>query len=169
MFEFLNWFQTAFANAAFAKSMFIGLVLTLLAAVWIAQIVAGNARAAKIAGYNAALKAQMLERGMSVEEIERVIAAAPASTDDEDKGDEPTDPETRLLKELNDQNYDSSDVRKILAVVRNGGIGPNSEQRLQSDVDFAVRLAKAWTDADDIVAMLRDRHAAQPRGAAVSS
>lgn len=107
--------------------------------------------------------AQMVERGMSGDEITRVLLAADISAEDaaesaaaskaaSPKSPEPA-PEVTLVKVLSDNSYDGDDIQRILAAAQIRG------QVDAVAVGMVRELAGNWVDADNIVAVLESHRA----------
>lgn len=103
---------------------------------------------------------QLLARGLTADEITRVLTAADLaerrSCEDESGARSTNDPEVRIVKALTDQSYSGDDVNKVLAAARvNGRIDP-------AVVEIVKSLAESWADANNIVAVLLERRNATP-------
>lgn len=132
------------------KVLFIFAAMAFVAVVW---VISTAWRRARESDNRAQLTAMLIQRGMSADEIEKVLRAGVGSAEESDaaqKSDEPDD-EVRLIKQLADLSYDGGDVEKILAAARVNG-------RLDAPTARIVEgLANNWMDADDIVRVLRAR------------
>jgi hypothetical protein len=101
------------------------------------------------------LTAMMLERGMTAEQIEKVIQAGFIGRDVESDADKSTpadgDPEVRIIAHLAECHYEAEDSQKIVAAARrNGRID-------EATVRIIETLASNWEDTDAIVKLLEAR------------
>jgi hypothetical protein len=102
------------------------------------------------------LTAMMLDRGMSAEQIEKVIQAGfighdPDADESPSSAAASADPEVRLVKHLSDSQYEGADVQKIVAAARRDG------KIDEATVQIVETLASNWEDTDAIVALLESR------------
>src|SRR6187402_2372729 len=91
---------------------FLGSVVLLI----LVGMLSYNWRKARVAGYLASLKSQMIGRGMSAEEIERVLAAGaapPAPRPDADALVGDGSAEAQAIASLGAQSYGSDDIAKV--------------------------------------------------------
>ncbi len=101
------------------------------------------------------LKALMIQRGMSADEIERILLARAPSPPLADQAD-PSDAEQRIVTVLSENGYEGADVEQILAAARAGN-------QLDTTVAKMVEtLAENWTKGPDIVRILKARRGAAP-------
>lgn len=103
---------------------------------------------------------QLLARGLSADEITRVLSAADLAErracEQEAASRPASDPEVRIVKALTDQSYSGDDINRVLAAARVGGrIDP-------AVVEIVKSLAESWTDASNIVTVLEERRRAAP-------
>lgn len=111
------------------------------------------------------LTAMMLERGMTPEQIEKVIAAGQIGQDPAPAVGAPSDPcadpEVRVIEHLTEWDYEADDVQKIVDTVRRHG------QFDEVTVRIVETLASNWEDADAIVRLLeaRAKRGPSPRAA----
>lgn len=112
--------------------------------------------------HRAQLTAMMVQRGMPVDEIERVLRASSVSA--AEAVDVPAD-DPGIIKMLTDNNYEGSDVQRILSALHaSGGATPENARIIKA-------LSDNWADTGDIERILlarRDRPDGhhQPAGAA---
>ncbi|HVJ79805.1 MAG TPA: hypothetical protein VNC50_01950 [Planctomycetia bacterium] len=135
---------------------FLGSVVLLI----LVGMLSYNWRKARVAGYLASLKSQMIGRGMSAEEIERVLAAGaapPAPRPDADALVGDGSAEAQAIASLGAQSYGSDDIAKVCAALaRHDGL-PDAEARKLKDAALVKSMAAQWMDADDMVKLLSAR------------
>ncbi|MBL8878576.1 MAG: hypothetical protein JNG88_05595 [Phycisphaerales bacterium] len=162
--EFMNWLTTLDGGV-------IKLGLILLAGVLVigAWIIAATWERARQSEQRTRLVQTMVQRGMSAEQIARVLFAGQlaaeaedAEKQDESDGqavyeDESAGREVRLVKALTSWSYDSEDVQRILAAARVDG------KIDAATFDIARTLAESWAETDSIVSVLESRRARGPR------
>lgn len=95
------------------------------------------------------LKSLMIQRGMSADEIERVLKAEGSPLDFKASAD---DPEAYIVEVLSENGYEAADIERILRAARGeAGSIPASAGRLVGT------LAENWAEADDIARVLQSR------------
>ncbi|MEP0845990.1 MAG: hypothetical protein HRF50_04105 [Phycisphaerae bacterium] len=104
------------------------------------------------------LKALMVQRGMSADEIVRVLAARFVPPRLAEPAPSGTDAEERIVKTLSDNGYDGKDIERILVA---GRVNDRIDERTAALVQT---LADNWTDAADIARILEARRSAAPVG-----
>lgn len=148
--------------------LIIAASITASTLILIAWAIAWAWRSVRIAEQRTALTALLLQRGLSADEIERILRAgllAPVNMKPEMT--ESSDPEVQLVQRLSALSYDGDDIQRILAAAQ---ANPPID-------DGAVRMVEAmaaqWTDADEIANVLKHRKPrpvdAQERGAQLST
>lgn len=95
------------------------------------------------------LKSLMIQRGMSADEIERVLRA----TDGRPSvgATAPADAETTMVQTLSENGYEAADIERIMTAARRGEAIPPSAGKL------VTTLAENWASADDIVRLVKAR------------
>lgn len=101
---------------------------------------------AQAAETEARLKALMVQRGMSAEEIERILSTGPARQEFE--AEENLDPEGRIVSVLASNGYDGDDIERVLRAARRDGKVPLAAART------VETLANNWTEGKDIERVL---------------
>lgn len=110
----------------------------------------------------------MLQRGLSSEQIARVLFAGQIVEGERDElsnnlredgeyESESAAREVKLVKTLTSWSYDSEDVQRILSAARIDG------KIDAATFDIAVTLAESWAETDSIVGVLESRRARGPR------
>jgi len=96
------------------------------------------------------LKSLMIQRGMSADEIERVLNTEGARADFGSAT--AVDPETRIVEALTTHHYSADDIARVLNASRDeqGNIPPPTAGLVET-------LAANWADAPDIERVLRSR------------
>lgn len=125
----------------------------------VTAIVAGAWQRIRQSAERARLVREMLERGMSAEQIARVLLASQLA--DGEEGEEDDDAlvgaesslEVRLVKVLSSNHYDADDVNRILSAARVNG------QVDETNYCIVKPLAESWAEADHIVEILETRRA----------
>jgi len=114
---------------------------------------------AQAAENEARLKSLMIQRGMSADEIERVLKTGAVPAPDFRGSSDEDDPEARIVKILAENGYAGDDVERILKAARVGDrVDPRSVRLVET-------LAENWSKASDIERVLRSRPAQGPAGA----
>lgn len=117
----------------------------LVAVCWILAVCWRSVRRSE---YRAQLTAMMLQRGMSAEDIARVLQAGVPEQSDNASAN--ADPEVALVKELSEQGYRGDDVERILSAARQHGLDGTT-------TDIIRTLAKNWVSAGEIERVVRAR------------
>lgn len=120
-------------------------------------------RRIRLAEQRAVLITQMLQRGMSGEQIARVLLAAefePAGKSEDEDETGSNDPEVQIVQHLSANYYEGEDVEKVLAAAR---VGDTIDPTV---VRIVKTLAENWADTDNIVSVLTSRrqHLEEARG-----
>jgi SOS response regulatory protein OraA/RecX len=148
-----GWFQ--WIASLDDTSVFVSLAIVATMLVIIVGLIASAWRQVRQSEHVSHLTAMMLQRGMSAEEIERVLrsgAFKPAAAEAAQTG--PQNQEVQLVKVLSDNSYDGEAVEKILQAARSDG-------RIDETTSRIVQImAENWTDTDDIVRVLSARRSA---------
>lgn len=131
-------------------------VVIIIGVTW---IIAGALRRIRQSDNRTALLGMMLQRGMSAEQIERVLNAGGFNSTI-DAGDDDAAPDVRIIKVLNENSYEGRDVEHILAAaMHRGSIDAATAQ-------VVVSMAEQGTEADEIARVLRLRRNGTPVEAA---
>ena len=96
------------------------------------------------------LTSQMLARGMSADEITKVLISASLAAGAE-VAPAAADPEVRIVRILTDQSYDRDAINRILAAAR---IDASIDA---PTIEIVRTLAESWTSASNIVNVLNER------------
>ena len=99
------------------------------------------------------LKSLMIQRGMSADEIERILQAEGSKVDFLG-GAENT--EAHIVEVLSENGYDAADIERILVAARIGDAIPPSAGKL------VVTMAENWAKAADIERVLQSRRKPAP-------
>lgn len=155
-----DWFGTLDQEYRLA-AFIIGAVLACVAVIAVAHCW----RRVRESADRVAMMREMLGRGLSTEEISRLLLATQiASLNTDDETDPEDDPEAFIVKCLADHWYDGKDVDRILEAARvDGRIDPTT-------VHIVKHLAANWTGAKGIAQVLESRKqgAGQPARPAVA-
>lgn len=129
--------------------------LVVLAALGAVVIVAWSGltawRRVRESAHRAAVTSELVRRGMSADEIVRVLLAAQLSAEAEGAGSAEDDPEILLVKHLTDNHYEGQDVQRILDAAREEGAIDDSL------VALVKTLASSWADTESIIGVIRGR------------
>ncbi|MCG3126647.1 MAG: hypothetical protein CHACPFDD_01498 [Phycisphaerae bacterium] len=126
------------------------------ALVVIVWVVAVAWRRVRESASRASVTAELIRRGMSADEIVRVLLAAQLAEEAEGGSGAADDPEVLLVKHLTDNHYEGEDVQRILDAAREeGGI----DDRL---VALVKTMASSWVDTESIIGVIRGRGAGKP-------
>jgi hypothetical protein len=100
------------------------------------------------------LKSLMIQRGMSADEIERVLKAEGPRPD---YTREAEDIEAAIVEVLSENGYEAEDIERILRAARGDGaaISPSAGQLVGT-------LAENWAKTEDIERILQTRHRPAP-------
>lgn len=161
--EYLDWLTTL--DRGVLKLGLILLAGVMVVAAWF--IVAAWERVRQ-SEQRTRLMQSMLQRGMSAEQIARVLFAGQvaaeaddASTDKSDDSHEYEDEsdarEVKLVKTLTSWSYEPGDVQRILSAARIDG------KIDAATFDIAKTLAESWAETDSIVHVLESRRSRGPR------
>jgi hypothetical protein len=115
-------------------------------AVSVISSIAKNWRKVQESEHAAALKQSMIERGMSVDEIERVLRAAPATSDSEEALDE----STRISKKLAEHGVPGPAVEHIVGAYH--AANPGTKKTLSATV---VAMLDGGADSEQVLAAVR--------------
>jgi len=100
--------------ARFQPGEFIGLVAVLVGPlIAVTAVVASQWRRVRIAEMEAALKQQMLDKGMSAAEIEQVLGASQGGKPSASTGNEAVD-RAALVQRMVDEGYEGADIERVL-------------------------------------------------------
>ncbi len=105
-------------------------------------------RRVRTARHRAEVAALALQRGMSAQDVTRIVLALQLEEDDDDT---PISDEAALIKPLTDACYNGDDVRRILAAARDSG------EIDAAAIELVKALASNWSETDVIVEALRGR------------
>jgi len=94
------------------------------------------------------LKSLMIQRGMSADEIERVLQVEGSKID---FLGEPESTEARIVEVLSENGYGAGDIERILVAARVGNTIPPSAGKL------VLTMAENWAKAADIERVLETR------------
>lgn len=161
--DFMKWLSGL--DGGVIKLAVIILGMSMVVATWIAVAAWERVRHSE---QRTRLMHAMLQRGMSSEQIARVLfagqIAAEANNNEADSTDgeceyenESTAREVRLVKALTAWSYDPDDVQRILSAARIDG------EIDAATFDIAKTLAESWAETDSIVKVLESRRARGPR------
>jgi hypothetical protein len=92
----------------------------------VVSTIATNVRKARDNAHLAGLKHSMIEKGMSPEEIERVLRASPRGAEEEDS------PAIKLTKKLAEHEVAANVIQEILAIFR--AVDPSTQRTLAKSV-----------------------------------
>ena len=127
----------------------------------VVAILSHYAAKTRLSAWESGLKSQMIERGMTADEISKVLAAkahfnAPPEKPDDVKAMK-ADPSANLAAYLTECWYSGEDVAKILAFVQQRATDPQNAK-----IDYALvrELANQSCEADDILRILAARQPA---------
>ncbi len=136
----------------FSPGQFIGLVATVFGILgWVITVVAAQWRRVRVAEMEAALKQQMMERGMNAAEIQEVLRASKKSDWSCGKS-AGSSPKARMVKALADNGYEGKDIERIL---RTFGTHPDRELVVQKEgADRADAFGRALAAKVEIVEMM---------------
>jgi hypothetical protein len=138
----------------------LGLLVAAGTILAVTGIIAAAWRHVRQSADRARLVREMLERGMSAEQIARVLLAAQLAGGEEEEGEDEealvgaeSSLEVRLVKVLSNNHYDADDVNRILSAARVNG-------QIDETTFCIVRpLAEGWAEAEHIVEILETRRA----------
>ena len=124
----------------FAKSpeLLIPLALTVCGAlVGLVAIIAHQWRAVRRTEMELALKQDMLKRGLSVEEIERVLRASEKPPEEPAKPDPITDNEYAVVEKMVEEGRPAADVERLVKLIRStgGGVSDNEYALIEKMID----------------------------------
>jgi hypothetical protein len=128
----------------------------LLAAI---AVVAHHWRHVRVAELQLALKRQMLERGMSAADIEKVLHASAASHPAEPGGEvcftgNPAEDKTKLVSILLDNGYEAEDIERILRAVHDPACPGQDSNTLAQKAAALKVLIENGLEAEDIEKVL---------------
>lgn len=153
----------------FTPGTFIGLVATILGILgWIITTVAGQWRKVRVTEIEAALKQQMLDRGMGPSEIGQVLRSNQkwSAKKEEELVQTPSSAKAALVQALTEGGYEGGDMERILrafgqhpdptAVLHRDG--PEREaafrRAIQSKVEIVAMMAANGNEAEEIERVL---------------
>jgi hypothetical protein len=152
----------------FTPGHLIGLVATIGGILgWIITTVAAQWRKVRVAEIDAALKQQMLERGMGPSEIDQVLRSNRRGSNSEAVATPtPSSPKAAVVKALTDGGYEGADMERILrafgrhpdpaAVLHRDG--PEREaafnRAIQAKVEIVEMMAANGNEAEEIERVL---------------
>lgn len=149
-----------FTGAYLGIGLVGALVVGMLGTYYVAKLIVDGVRKSGAAKLEAQarenqdrLKSLMIQRGMSADEIERVLKAEGVETD---FGAADEDVETRIVSILSQNGYEGADIERILIAARDGGKIPAAAGRL------VETLAENWAKAADIERVLKTRRRPHP-------
>ena len=145
MWAWLNELDSGYRLAAIIVAMVMA-----LAAI---GIVAQSCRRIKESADRAKMLGEMLRRGMSAEEITRILLAVQVTADEssEDEIDPDETPEAYVVKCLTDGWYGAEDIKQVLdAAHSHCGLD-------ESTISIIETLAEGGTDTESIVQVLESR------------
>ena len=153
----------------FSPGHLIGLVATILGILgWIITTVAGQWRKVRVAEIEAALKQQMLDRGMGANEIGQVLRSNQKCSPAEDEAtvQTPSSAKAAVVQALTEGGYEGGDMERILrafgrhpdptAVLHRDG--PEREaafrRAIQAKVEIVEMMAANGNEAEEIERVL---------------
>ena len=152
----------------FTPGHLIGLVATILGILgWVITTIAGQWRKVRVAEIEAALKQQMLDRGMGANEIGQVLRSNQKSNAKEEAlVQSPSSAKAALVHALTEGGYEGGDMERILrafgrhpdptAVLHRDG--PEREaafrRAIQAKVEIVEMMAANGNDAEEIERVL---------------
>ena len=95
------------------------------------------------------LKSLMIQRGMSADEIERVLRSEGGKIDFTGEAE---NPEARIVEVLSDNSYEAADIERILRAARGG-----DDQVSPAACRLVVAMGENWAKAADIERLLQSR------------
>ncbi len=154
---------TLLAGAEAFTGLFLGVsgiamvIVTLVGCCYITKLIVDGVRRSHAAKLEATarenqdrLKSLMIQRGMSADEIERVLRSEGVKID---FAGEAENTEARIVEVLSDNSYEAADIERILGAARGGG------DRISPAVGrLVVALGENWAKATDIERVLESRH-----------
>ncbi len=140
----------------FFSASFVGVAIVVMVGCYYAiKLIADSVRRGQAAKLEAQarenqdrLKSLMIQRGMSADEIERILQAEGGKTD---FLGETENTEARIVEVLSENGYEAADIERILVAARVGDAIPPSAGKL------VVTLAENWAKPADIERVLATR------------